>query len=148
MSNSTATGTERILESLSARGYRVTGPRRLVLDAIGERNGSFSAEDLLQQLDQSERNVGRATVFRTLDLLVQHGVLDRLHRPDGCHTYVQCEIGARHHHHLVCSNCGKVVEFEDCTVQPLLDVLEKRTDFTISGHWLEVFGECADCRAA
>ena len=142
------TSTEYILERLSEQGFRVTGPRRTVLDAIGEREGSFSADDLLQHLETRGKSVGRATVFRTLDLLVQQGVLDRLHRPDGCHTYVQCEIGAAHHHHLVCSDCGVVVEFEECTVQPLLEDLERRTEFTISGHWLEVFGQCAKCRAA
>jgi Fur family ferric uptake transcriptional regulator len=73
-------------------------------------------------------------------------VLDRLHRPDGCHSYVVARPGDQHHHHLICSACGEVVQFEDCTVEPLLAELSSRTHFSISGHWLEVFGLCAACQ--
>ncbi len=137
---------ERTLQILQEAGYRVTGPRRAVVDAIQETDRSFTADELLQRLTENASGVGRATVFRTLDLLVQHGVLDRLHQPDGCHSYLLCGASDRHHHHLICSDCGTVVEFEDCSVQPLLEELSRRTNFQINGHWLEVFGQCAVCR--
>ena len=140
-------GTERTLQILQDAGYRLTGPRRSVVDAIERTERSFTADELLRELQSVKSGVGRATVFRTLDLLTQHGILDRLHPPDGCHSYLRCEAGDRHHHHLICSDCGAVVEFEDCTVQPLLEELGRRTDFQINGHWLEVFGSCAACRA-
>jgi Fur family transcriptional regulator, ferric uptake regulator len=137
---------ERTLQILQEAGYRLTGPRRAVVDAIQETDRSFTADELLQRLTGNDSGVGRATVFRTLDLLVQHGVLDRLHQPDGCHSYLLCGASDRHHHHLICSDCGAVVEFEDCSVQPLLDELSLRTNFQINGHWLEVFGQCSMCR--
>ncbi|HEX5164105.1 MAG TPA: transcriptional repressor [Thermomicrobiales bacterium] len=139
-------GVERTLQILQDAGYRLTGPRRAVVDEIQRADRSFTADDLLQRLTDSQSGVGRATVFRTLDLLVQNGVLDRLHQPDGCHSYLLCGVIDRHHHHLICSDCGAVIEFEDCSVQPLLEELGRRTNFQINGHWLEVFGQCSVCR--
>lgn len=137
---------EQTLGILQESGHRLTGPRRKLVEAIHETDRAFTADELLQQLSAENAGVGRATVFRTLDLLVQHGVLDRLHRPDGCHTYVRSVVSDRHHHHLICSDCGVVVQFEECTVAPLLEQLSQQTNFSISGHWLEVFGTCSSCR--
>lgn len=139
-------GTDKSLRILQKSGYRITGPRRSVIDAVQRTKRAFSADELLGELQVADSGVGRATVFRTLDVLVQHGLLDRLHRPDGCHSYVRCDESDRHHHHLICSSCGVVVQFEDCTVEPLLRELSQRTNFQISGHWLEVFGQCSVCQ--
>ncbi|RIK41633.1 MAG: transcriptional repressor [Chloroflexi bacterium] len=137
---------DETLRRLQERGYRVTGPRRAVLEAAQTWDGAFTADELWSHLEQSSQPVGRATVFRTLDLLVQHGVLDRLHRPDGCHTYIVSIGSDRHHHHLICSDCGAVVQFEGCSVDAMLGELGRQTNFRISGHWLEVFGTCAACQ--
>ena len=134
------------LQLLQQRGHRVTGPRRRVVEAAEKQSGPFTADELLQRLQDAGPGVGRATVFRTLDLLAQNAVLDRLHRPDGCHSYVVAAPGNQHHHHLICSACGIVVQFEECTVEPLLAELSDRTQFSISGHWLEVFGLCVACQ--
>jgi Fur family transcriptional regulator, ferric uptake regulator len=141
-----ALGAEHTLQLLQQRGHRLTGPRRRVVEAAQRQSGPFTADELLQQLQDDLPRVGRATIFRTLDLLAQNNVLDRLHRPDGCHSYVVATPGDPHHHHLICSACGVVVQFEDCTVEPLLAELSDRTQFSISGHWLEVFGLCAACQ--
>lgn len=140
-------GVERSLSILQDAGYRITSPRRSVVEAVERTSRAFSADDIVRDLAVTAPGVGRATVFRTLDMLVQHGLLDRIHQPDGCHSYVRAGEGSAHHHHLICSSCGVVVQFEDCTVQPLLEELSRRTDFQISGHWLEVFGRCSSCRA-
>jgi Fur family ferric uptake transcriptional regulator len=137
--------TERTLSILQESGYRLTVPRRAVIDAVQRTTRAFTADDLQRQLERERSAVGRATVFRTLDVLVQNGILDRIHRPDGCHSYVLAG-GSRHHHHLICSDCGTVVEFEECELTPLLETLGRRTNFQISDHWLEVFGRCASCR--
>jgi Fur family ferric uptake transcriptional regulator len=138
---------EQTLHFLTARGQRMTEPRRQVVEAAQKRDGPFTADDLLQELRDSGADVGRATIFRTLDLLVQHGVLDRLHQPQGCHRYVVALDAERHHHHLICSDCGTVVQFEECNVGPLLTELGRQNGFRISGHWLEVFGTCAACQS-
>jgi Fur family transcriptional regulator, ferric uptake regulator len=137
---------ERTLRILQDSGYRMTSPRRAVIEATQRLDRAFTADELLRELSSSRSDVGRATVFRTLDVLVQNGMLDRIHRPDGCHSYVLSMSGDGHHHHLICSGCGTVVQFEDCTVAPLLEELSKRTNFQISDHWLEVFGRCETCR--
>lgn len=136
----------RIIERLADQGYRVTAPRRSVVRAVCSRRGPFSAEDLYQDLQAERSGVGRATVFRTLDLLASLRLLDRVHRPDGGHAYVSGPPG--HRHHLTCSSCGQVVEFHDCNVSDLVTELAQRTNFRIEGHWLEFFGLCPDCQRA
>jgi Fur family transcriptional regulator, ferric uptake regulator len=138
---------ERTLRMLQESGYRLTVPRRAVIETMQQLDRAFSADELVRAVGRRWPDVGRATVFRTLDMLVQNRVLDRIHRPDGCHSYVLAAAGDEHHHHLICSDCGTVVHFEDCTVAPLLEELSRRTSFEISDHWLEVFGRCAACRS-
>src|SRR5690606_25728686 len=134
-----------VLESLRDVGLRITGPRREVVEAICAREMPFSADEVYDELRAAGSSTGRATVFRTLDLLVGLRLLGRVHRPDGSHGYVLREPG--HRHHLVCSTCGTVVEFQDCNVAALADELADRTRFRIEGHWLEFFGVCADCQS-
>lgn len=136
----------RVLEHLRELGLRITGPRQEVVQAIARRTEPFSADDLYAELRAGGSGTGRATVFRTLDLLVGLRILGRVHRPDGSHGYVVREPG--HRHHLICSSCGTVVEFQGCNVADLVDDLADRTQFRIDGHWLEFFGLCVRCQHA
>lgn len=131
---------------LQERGYRLTNPRRVIVETVFEIDQAFSAEDLLRRIESVDSSIGRATIFRTLDVLAQLGVLDRLHGPDGCHTYVLGMGKDAHYHHLVCSSCGTVVPFEGCTVDSMLADLQRTTRFEISAHMLEVFGLCESCQ--
>lgn len=131
---------------LQERGYRLTNPRRVIVETIFAIDQAFSAEELTRRIEAVEPNIGRATVFRTLDVLAQLGVLDRLHGPDGCHSYVLGMGDDTHYHHLVCSSCGTVVPFEGCTVDSMLADLQRSTRFEISAHMLEVFGICEACQ--
>lgn len=137
---------ERIIDRLADQGFRVTAPRRKVVQAACQRTDPFSAEDLYQELRRADSGVGRATVFRTLDLLVSLRLFDRVHRPDGSHSYVAGSSG--HRHHLICSTCGTVVEFHDCNVSDLVSDLAARTHFRVDGHWLEFYGVCQRCQLA
>lgn len=136
---------DHLLAHLAARGYRMTSPRRQIVAMLAAR-GSMTAQELYDALRRAGSGVGRATVFRTLELLSQLGAVERVHLPDGCHTYVLTRPG--HHHHLVCSDCGTVLEFSDCQLDGLLAGLAERTAFRIDSHWLEVFGLCRDCQTA
>jgi Fur family ferric uptake transcriptional regulator len=133
-----------VLERLVAQGHRVTRPRREILNQLTEQGGT-TAQALFETLRATGSGIGRATVFRTLDLLSAMGVVERIHRPDGCHTYVLAQPG--HRHHLVCSDCGTVVEFSECALEESLATLARRTAFRISGHWLEVVGLCGTCQS-
>ncbi len=134
----------RLISRLADQGFRITGPRRDVVSAVCRRDESFSAEDLYEELRSTHSGVGRATVFRTLDLLVGMRLLDRVHRPDGSHCYVLG--GPGHRHHLICSSCGTVIEFQDCNVAELVAGLTSRTHFRIESHWLELYGTCERCQ--
>ena len=133
---------DQTLNLLQQRGYRLTNPRRVIVETVFGINQAFSAEDIVRQVDSVDPTVGRATVFRTLDVLAQVGVLDRLHGPDGCHSYVLGMGKDTHYHHLVCSSCGTVVPFDRCIVEEMLADLPRSTNFEISNHMLEVFGFC------
>ena len=137
---------DQTLHLLQERGYRLTNPRRVIVDTVFSFEQAFSAEDIVRQVDLADPSVGRATVFRTLDVLAQLGVLDRLHGPDGCHSYVLGMGEGTHYHHLVCSSCGTVVPFEGCNVEEMLADLQRSTRFEISNHMLEVFGLCENCQ--
>jgi Fur family transcriptional regulator, ferric uptake regulator len=134
------------LEQLRETGLRITRPRREVVREIHAYDGVFSGEGLYERLQGSGSGVGRATVFRTIDVLVALQILERVHQPDGSHGYIL--RGPGHRHHLVCSDCGVVIEFQGCNLGELMDELAGRTKFAIKGHWLEVFGTCEQCQQA
>ena len=134
-----------VVDVLAQHGYRLTGPRRSVLDAVLRRQRPFTAEQIVAELKAVEPGLGRATVYRTLEILASVDVLTRILQPGGHPAYV---VGAPgHRHHLVCSGCGETVAFTACPVDELVRDLSRDTDFAIHGHLLEVFGVCPTCRA-
>ena len=141
---------EAILKRLDDEGHRLTGPRRAVLEEVVSRDGPFTSADLLQAMQKQAPGIGRATVFRALDLLARMGVVQRIHSdPDGgrCHAYLACDTF--HHHHLICSSCGSVTDFtEDKALDALVREVERCTAFRIEGHRLEFTGCCPVCQAA
>ncbi len=132
-----------IVERLEMRGHRLTPSRRAVLKAVIDSAPHFTPEELLHRLPQ----VGRATVFRTLRLLLDLNVVCRVLMEDGSLRYRPSPLRAGgHHHHLVCTQCGRVEDFTRCDVSALVDELAQSTEYDIEGHWLEVYGRCASCR--
>jgi Fur family ferric uptake transcriptional regulator len=129
-----------IIERLELRGHRMTGSRRRVLDAVLAQPAHFTVDDVLR----SARKVGRATVFRTMRLLLDLNIVCRILLDDGALHYRLSSRG--HHHHLVCMHCGRVEDFTTCDVASLVRDLSSATDYEIEGHWLEVYGRCASCR--
>ncbi len=133
---------DTILRLLRDEGYRITQPRIAIVDAIVAAPGGFTADSLYDQL-RDVAGIGRATVFRTVDTLARLGYLQRLHGEDHCSQYIRTTPG--HHHHLICTKCHRVVEFDGCTVEALARELSQQTGFRIEGHWLELFGICPEC---
>jgi Fe2+ or Zn2+ uptake regulation protein len=136
--------TTPIVESLGRRGLRVTGPRRHVADLLGERRGTFTAADLLGDAERHDVAIGRATVFRALDLFTELGLLERIDLPSGEHAYVVCE--PVHHHHVICSVCGRQTEVEDAGVQAIVAEMQRQTGYRIDRHRLELYGTCPNCQ--
>ena len=138
-----ATVTDQILNALDERGYRSTSPRRALAVAIGEQEGHFSAEALRKKVPPS---LGRATVYRTLKILVEADVLCRVMLEDGDLRYQLSHQG--HHHHLLCVLCGSSQDLEGCDIEDVLTATSARHGFELTGHWLEVYGRCSGCVAS
>ena len=103
--------TAPILRTLDASGHRLTEPRRAVAELVDRRSGHFSAADLVADAHAERPGIGRATVFRALELFQELGVIERIDLPSGEHAYVVCE--PEHHHHVICSNCGRSADIDD-----------------------------------
>lgn len=135
----------RAFELLEGVGVRPTRQRLTVLSELMEERDDVTAQELHERLRRRGERLGLATVYRTLGLLAEEGVIDALSHRQGELCYRLCGDG--HHHHLVCSSCHRVVELEDCELDPWLDRISVAHDFVTTGHRLEVSGICGDCRA-
>jgi len=135
------TTTGLLIERLRLSGHRVTASRRAALEAIAASDDHFSVADVQQRAPA----VGRATLFRTIRLLVDLDILCRVLLEDGSLRY-RLSRRPTHHHHLVCTVCGDVEDFADCDLGALSKELTRRTAYEIRGHWLEMYGLCPDCR--
>jgi Fur family ferric uptake transcriptional regulator len=132
--------TQPLVTALDNAGYRLTQPRRALAELIGQQDGHFTAAELLDEARARRLGIGRATIFRGLDLFADLGLLERLDLPSGDHAYVPCE--PIHHHHVVCSTCGTSAEIEDFGVQAVVAEVERRTGYRIDSHRLELYGSC------
>ncbi len=137
----------RIASILRRKGYRLTPQRYAILKAIAASEEHLTPDDLLEKARVATPQIGRITIYRTLDILGQLGLVCRVHAPDGCRGYMMTRPTG-HHHHLVCTGCGRTLDFSDCPLEELEKRLEQDTGFITTGHLLEVYGTCADCRAA
>lgn len=138
---------ERHKNRLRKAGYKLTHARLTVLEAIQDLEGHCTSTEVLDAVTELDESIGRASVFRTLDLLTQLGVI----RP----TYIDSSMTPRyvmlpegHHHHVICTNCNRVIEFDDCGLSELTQLLESRYNLKITGHLLEFYGLCEACQTA
>ena len=131
---------------LSAAGERVTRQRLLVADALKTAGQQLSAQELYDRLRVDHPDIGRATVFRALEALVSVGAARRLERPGHVYAYVSCE--PEHHHHLVCTLCGRVEEIGERHVGELSQAISTRYRFQIEDATLDFYGRCARCQRA
>jgi Fur family ferric uptake transcriptional regulator len=132
-----------IVTILDRAGYRLTEPRRSLAAMVANRAGHFTAVQLLAEARSRRLGVGRATVFRTLEVLEELGAVERLDLPSGEHAYVACE--PEHHHHVVCSQCGRTDEIDDTGLRAAVRDIARRTGYRVDVHRLELFGLCPAC---
>ena len=135
-----------MLGAISRAGYSDTRARRAVVRALCRSSSRWTPADLLERGRAYYANLGQVTVYRTLDILRDLGLVRRLHAEDGSASYTYSETGSGHGHHVLCRKCSKAVEFRGCAIGGLLSSAARQTGFEISGHWLEVFGLCPECR--
>ena len=132
--------------ALDDAGYFVTEPRRVVAEMVAERDSHFTANDLVIEAKRARLGVGRATVFRALELFEQLGLLERLDLPNGAHAYVVCQPA--HHHHVICTGCGRTAEVGDLGMSSIATEVESQTGFALDSHRIELYGLCPACLAA
>jgi Fur family transcriptional regulator, ferric uptake regulator len=137
---------EPLVTALDRAGYRVTEPRRAVAALIAGRDGHFTAADLVAEARRQRLAIGRATIFRALDVLLELGAVERIDLPTGEHAYVGCEPA--HHHHVVCSRCGRTSEIGDAGLRAFVEEVGRRTGYAIDTHRVELFGLCPSCSSA
>jgi Fur family ferric uptake transcriptional regulator len=130
--------------ALSERGHRLTPAREAILRALADSGGHVTADALAALVRHDAPRVGRMTVYRTLDLLCALALMRPVYQGTGAAHFILLDKG--HHHHLVCSRCERIIEFDDCVVDELTQAIGRRFGFAIEGHLLEFYGRCADCR--
>ncbi len=139
--------TEQILALFDTLGLRATRTRRLIAERLATFAASgadFTVQELWQELRKVDLQLGRATVYRAVEVLMSQGMFHCLPFADGSYRYRLC--GGNHHHHVTCTQCQRVAEVSVCLPPELLATIAVTTDFAIEGHLLELFGRCADCR--
>ncbi len=132
---------------IGRRGLKSTRQRQAILKAFLAAGGHLTADELLARARKADPGVSPATVYRTLRLLADCGVT-RPQQFDGSQTTYEILAGRGHHDHLVCTRCGRVVEFEHGRIEALQLAVARAHGFTVTSHRLELYGLCRRCRDA
>lgn len=139
---------DTICESLRDHSYKLTPQRQTILKTFIEHaDEHLSAEDVYMLVKNQYPDIGLATVYRTLDLLAELGVLQKNDFGDGRSRYEFSNKDEHHHHHLICLNCGEVSEFDDDLLESLETIIQKRNGFKVLDHDLKFLGYCHKCQS-
>ena len=134
----------RMITGLKQQGYKLTAQRRAVIETITSSPDHLTPAVIYEKVQEDHSDIGLVTVYRTLDLLDKLGLLCELHTGGSCRSYTISTL--EHHHHLVCSGCGTVVDFPEFELGQIEQDLSRETGFRIDGHLLEFIGLCQDCQ--
>ena len=134
---------EALSRYLEDHGLKRTRQREVILETFLDAQGHVSSEDLYRAIRERNPRIGYTTVYRTMKLLVEAGLAEERHFDDGVARY---EIEHEHHDHLVCTRCGKIIEFECALIEKTQGEIGARYGFRILRHRHELYGHCQDCR--
>jgi len=134
----------KIVSRLSEKGYRLTPQRIMILSAIENSDDHVSAEEIYAQVVAKYPHVNISTVYRTLELLKRLGLVTETDFGGGRLRYHPADKG--HHHHLVCTECGAVIDLDESVLSSLKDTLLREYKFSADLRHLAIFGRCANCR--
>ena len=137
---------EEMRRTIERHGVRLTPQRSAIVEALTGFSGIFSVADLQKVLAESHPDLGRATLFRAIDLFVKLGVLEKVHRETAEDGYIVGMTG--HHHHLICRQCGEVRHIDLCPIQADIDELIMKEGYSDAIHRFEIEGLCSHCRKA
>ena len=137
--------TERkVVATLRQHGYKLTPQRRVVIEAIASSRDHLTPTAVYEKVHQHHPDIGLVTIYRTLEILAELKLICELHAGGSCRSYTVS--APRHHHHLICSNCGAVIDFTGCDLGEVQQNLSKETGFRIDAHLLEFIGLCQACQ--
>ena len=136
-----STWAEYAFNRLSEAGYRSGASRRKVIELLGGQTCAITALELDRRLD----GVGRATVYRALEQMEELGLVQRIDVGGDSAGYEKVDPEGHHHHHIVCTDCGKVIPFEDKQLEKAIHKVSKRDGFQIQSHDITLKGTCEDC---
>jgi len=134
----------RIATALRQHGYKLTPQRRGVIGAIATTQDHLTPAAIYEKVRLDYPSIGLVTIYRTLDILVKLELICELHAGGSCHSYTIST--PEHHHHLICSDCGEVIDFTGYDLTQLEQKLFRETGFEIEGHLLEFIGLCQNCQ--
>ncbi len=138
---------DNICQILAERDYKLTPQRKIIVETFlehGERH--LSAEEIYSLVKAKHPEIGMATVYRTLDLLAELGILQKMNFGDGRSRYEFSNQDEHHHQHLICLSCGDVLEFADDLLESLEKAIGEATKFKITDHQLKFYGYCKKCQ--
>jgi Fur family ferric uptake transcriptional regulator len=136
---------EHVHAVLSQAGLKRGGARERVIELLATKPCALSAVEIEDELRSLGRPTGRASVYRVLDLLVEHGLAERLDVGDGQARFERSHPDGEHHHHLVCDRCGRLVAFDDPGLEQAIDRLSDRLGVRIDSHDVLLRGACQRC---
>ncbi len=133
-------------QHLDRSGLKATRQRELIARAFFATNTHISAEALYRRVSGRDHRIGLVTVYRTLKLLKEAGLAHERQFGEGRALFEHAS-SERHHDHMICTDCGKITEFENCEIEALQEQVARRLGFTLQYHKLELYGFCRECRA-
>ena len=137
----------RIFEKyLRSKGLKFTAQRRWILKKVITKHDHFEADDLVTDFRREGRRLSRATVYRTLPLLVESGLIREVEFGE-VRAHYEPTMGHKHHDHLICIKCGNVIEFRDDAIEKLQNDVCRKHGFQVQSHNLEIKGYCSKCRS-
>jgi Fe2+ or Zn2+ uptake regulation protein len=134
----------KIIAMLRDRGFKYTPQRKAVLESIATTHERFTSDDIFERIHAGNPEIGMVTIYRTLNILAEAGFICEVHTGKR-RSYIM-RRPSEHHHHLVCTGCGAVVDFAGCDLSKLEESLAADSGFQIDGHLLEFTGICRDCK--
>lgn len=137
---------EEWLEDLRSSGYRMTGPLVAVVEILSDAPRALSPNEIYDRGRENYPTLGLVSVYRTLEKLEGMNLIQRVHLPDGCHSYIAAFTG--HQHLLVCQRCGLTSFFQGDDLSGLISRVERESGYQVKEHWLQLFGTCEDCQDA
>jgi Fur family transcriptional regulator, ferric uptake regulator len=135
------------LKHIQKQGLKRTAQRDLILDIFLRTEAHLSSEDLYRLVQQEDPTIGQTTVYRTLKLLAEAGLAREVRFGDG-RTHYEHNYKHQHHDHMICSECGKIIEFYSAELEALQDAMAAKHRFEVKEHLLRIIGVCVECRRA